>query len=513
MKVFLMHRDCDLDLEQPLPASADALIQDLELDTVLDAMARGDHYLREVAKQSLLSGLADPEAIRYRQHVLGDCLQQPEIVRQMYELAIEALESKRKAQMLWFRDSPDTLLHKSVRMLELLTDVLERLRKLADERAGAFRSDGFTRLFATLVRELDDDYLQTLDAHLRELKFRRGALISAELGPGNRGTHYVLRKPNEQTLLQKLAPTRTPSYSFNVADRDEHGMAALSELRGKGISLAASALAQSTDHILSFFGMLRAELGFYVACLNLHEQLVEKGEPTCFPAPGAPQEPALSARQLYDVSLAFHLEQRVVGNDVDADGKALVMITGANQGGKSTFLRSIGLAQLMMQAGMFVGAESFSANACDGVFTHFKREEDPTMTRGKLEEELHRMSEIGDAIRPMSLLLCNESFASTNEREGSEIARQVVGALVEAGVKVFFVTHLFDLADGFYRQQLETALFLRAERQPDGRRTFRLLEGEPLPTSYGPESYRRIFGVSRAAARTTRARAPRSLRD
>lgn len=83
-----------------------------------------------------------------------------------------------------------------------------------------------------------------------------------------------------------------------------------------------------------------------------------------------------------------------------------------------------------------------------------------------------------------------------NEREGSEIARQVVQPLIDAGVKVFFVTHLFDLAEGFYRQQRETGLFLRAERQPDGRRTFRQLEGEPLPTSYGADSYRRIFGVA-----------------
>jgi DNA mismatch repair ATPase MutS len=187
---------------------------------------------------------------------------------------------------------------------------------------------------------------------------------------------------------------------------------------------------------------------------------------------------------------------RFEGEDVDADGKQLVVITGANQGGKSTFLRSVGLAQLMMQAGMFVGAEAFSANTCAGVFTHFKREEDPTMTRGKLEEELQRMSEIADSIRPTSLLLCNESFASTNEREGSEIGRQVVGAMTEAGVKVFYGTHLFDLAHGFYRQELETGLFLRAERLPDGRRTFRLLDGEPLPTSYGPESYRRIFGAA-----------------
>ena len=84
----------------------------------------------------------------------------------------------------------------------------------------------------------------------------------------------------------------------------------------------------------------------------------------------------------------------------NADGKSLVMITGANQGGKSTFLRSIGLAQLMTQSGMFVGAESLQMNMCDAVFTHYKREEDRAMESGKLDEELARMSEIADHITP-----------------------------------------------------------------------------------------------------------------
>ena len=117
------------------------------------------------------------------------------------------------------------------------------------------------------------------------------------------------------------------------------------------------------------------------------------------------------------------------------------------------------------------------------------------MTRGKLEEELSRMSEIADLISPNCLLLCNESFAATNEREGSEIARQVIRAMTEGNVKVLFVTHLYDLADSLYRERLESSLFLRAERQHDGRRTFRLSEGEPLPTSYGQDSYRRIFAT------------------
>jgi DNA mismatch repair ATPase MutS len=186
---------------------------------------------------------------------------------------------------------------------------------------------------------------------------------------------------------------------------------------------------------------------------------------------------------------------RAVGNDVGADGKLLVMITGANRGGKSTFLRGVGQAQLMMQCGMFVAAESFRANVCAGIFSHFKREEDASMRSGKLDEELGRMSAIVDQLKPNSIVLLNESFASTNQREAAEIARQIVRALLESGIKVVYVTHLFDLAHQFYLAQMNTALFLRAERLDDGRRTFRLVEGEPLPTSYGEDLYRRIFSV------------------
>jgi len=188
------------------------------------------------------------------------------------------------------------------------------------------------------------------------------------------------------------------------------------------------------------------------------------------------------------------LDKRIVGNEISAAGKLLVMITGANRGGKSTFLRSVGLAQLMMQCGMFVPTEEFRANVCAGIFTHFKREEDASMRSGKLEEELSRMSAILDHMPPNSIVLCNESFASTNEREGSEIARQIARALVEKGIKVLYVTHLFDLAQRFYVARMDTALFLRAERLTDERRTFRVVAGEPLPTSYGQDLFRRMFG-------------------
>jgi DNA mismatch repair ATPase MutS len=115
------------------------------------------------------------------------------------------------------------------------------------------------------------------------------------------------------------------------------------------------------------------------------------------------------------------------------------------------------------------------------------------MKSGKLDEELNRMSDIVDQLTPNSTVLFSESFAATNEREGSEIARQIISALLEKSIKVFFVTHLYEFAHGFYDKKMENAIFLRAERQPDGGRTFKLSEGEPLQTSYGEDLYNKIF--------------------
>ncbi len=93
-------------------------------------------------------------------------------------------------------------------------------------------------------------------------------------------------------------------------------------------------------------------------------------------------------------------------------------------------------------------------------------------------------------------MLLNESFAATNEREGSEIARQITCALLERRVKVCFVTHLHEFARGMYERHLPNAMCLRAERKEDGERTYKVVEGKPLQTSYGEDLYRRIFGVA-----------------
>ena len=508
MKVFLMHPDRDFKLQGykernypyrqvlSLPPVKAALIQDLELNTLFNAMAQGDDFLFDMAEQAIFSSMDTPESIRYRQEVLKDCLKNPALVREIYSIPIEATDRKHRHWMGILSRYPGSVLSGSVQMLEMFVILLRKLKRIADEHAGEFKSEGFRRFFAMIQQELTEEYFVEVEEHLKTLKFKRGVLISAQPGDGNEGTNYILRKTNhnDHHWMKRVLSRKSPIYSYTLHPRDEAGARALGELRDRGINLVANAAGQSADHIDSFFKVLRLELAFYIGCLNLSEKLAELGEPITFPEAAPANERGHSFTGLYDAALALTMKKKVVGNDVNADSKDLVIITGANQGGKSTFLRSIGLAQLMMQCGMFVPAELFRANACTGLFTHYKREEDSTMTSGKFDEELGRMSEIVDNVTPNSLVLFNESFAATNEREGSEIARQIVSALLEKKVKIFNVTHLYDFAHSFHEKEMENIIFLRAERSEKGRRTYKLIKAPPLETSYGMDAYNKIFG-------------------
>jgi hypothetical protein len=495
VKARLLHEDQDFDFGAELPPNHKELIQDLEMGRVLESMALGDKFLFEVSSRVVLASLDDPDAILYRQRVLADCIDQPETVREMYAIAVGALQDKRG---IWGYSSqiPSSILSGAVNQLEAAVVRLKQLRKIADDDAERFHSAGFTTFFRTLQGELDDEYFRTISFHLKQLRFRDGQLISAELDRDNSGIRFVLRSSDrgKRSWKERLGIDPRSSYSFTIAPRDEAGANALSDLTSRGVNLVANAAAQSADHIWSYFTMLRAELGFYVSCLNLQDRLAARGEAVSYPEACSWSSRVISSSGLRDISLALCSEKPVVGNDVNANGKPLVIITGANSGGKSTFLRSVGLAQLMMQCGMFVAAEAYRASVCDGIFTHFIREEDATMTSGRLDEELGRMSIIADQIRPHCLMLFNESFAATNEREGSEIGRQVVNALLDAEITVFFVTHQFDFADGFHRQRAESTLFLRAERQSGGQPSYRLAVAEPLPTSFGEDIYHRVGG-------------------
>ena len=149
------------------------MVQDLELETLFQAMARGDEFLYEVIVPAVLSSLDVSEIITYRQEILRDCLNHPAVVRQIYQIPIQFMERKREHWWsTWGRhSSPGGILSGARGLLELSVDLLRALKQIADEHAEEFESPGFGRFFAMIQQELDDDYLAVVEHHLEALKF------------------------------------------------------------------------------------------------------------------------------------------------------------------------------------------------------------------------------------------------------------------------------------------------------------------------------------------------------
>jgi hypothetical protein len=414
-------------------------------------------------------------------------------VRQLYAIAVDAIEGERKVWGGKMRNA-ELVLDRAAEVIGLFLASFRSMRQIQADHATAFTSPAFVAFFDLVATQLDDAWLAEADDHVHRLRLRT-LDVSAHLGTGNRGTGYVLhRRPSAIQGWRSRLGLEDRRSTVEVLLKDQNAMNMISELRGTVIAPTAGAVHETDRWLLGFFTVLRAELGFLVGCVNLHEALGAAGGRVCMPDPVATADPACSTNGLYDPGLRLTIDGPVVGNDVAADGARIVVVTGANGGGKSTFLRAMGLAHVMQQAGMFVAAERFAASVRSNVLTHFTREEDAAMERGKLHEELARLGDVIDACSPTSLVLLNESLSSTNEREGAEIARQVVMALADSGVIVWFVTHNHQFAADLHRAAGPDIRFLRAERGGDAGRSFRVTDSPPEATSHGMDLYRRIVG-------------------
>jgi len=194
MKAYMLYDGRDFIEEKGNSLDIKSLIADLELETLFEAMAKDDTYIYQTVKQIIFLPLVDVEEIRYRQNIMIDCIKNQATIREMYAIAAEAMARRRNES--WGLNSRHlaSVLSSSVSLLQIFAEMLTKLRAVVDKSAGLVISKGWSRLIETIQTELSDDYLAEIKAHLRELKFYDGMLISAELGDINQGIYFTLRR-------------------------------------------------------------------------------------------------------------------------------------------------------------------------------------------------------------------------------------------------------------------------------------------------------------------------------
>jgi DNA mismatch repair protein MutS len=429
---------------------------DLNLDQIVKSITDGRDEYR--LTQFFYTPLHEAQAVRYRHEVMRDLEQEPVLesvqafatrMREMRELLAQAHALRYKYQReRWFLDA----------VAVYCQAVADFSKDLADLDV---TSRGFRALRKYLAEYAASESLTTLASETRQ---RYDDLDTVNYGVLIKGTRVTITRYEGE-----------PDYSAQVEDtfaKFRQGSVRDYRVKFRGGPDMNHVEAQVLDRVARLYpevyqglddycvrhennyldrtlAAFDREIQFYIAYLEFIGPLRRAGLAFCYPDVSGTSK-IIRADESFDVALAAKLvpqQSPVVANDVALAGpERILVVSGPNQGGKTTFARMFGQLHYLAALGYPVPGRRARLFLPDRIFTHFEREEDITTLRGKLEDELTRIHQILQQATARSIVVMNESFTSTTLNDALVLGTEVMRRIMDLDLLCVYVTFVDELA-------------------------------------------------------------------
>ena len=468
-----------------------SVFRDLHLDEIMEVMTKeGESTL---IREKFGHPLRDKKAIEYRQEIMRDF--EDHHFREKTVSFIEMLkDTKLCIQRMKREDKKVLSLMEDSEVLYLAGRYCETLEELENYMKSKVQSQGLKRFAEEVMEYIEGDGFQSLKNEIQQLYSKLEEIRFCMLIKD--GQFHIRPYEEEKYIDEEIyrifsrfnIGKEEDSNNNQILDRnarhiDEAILNLLSHWYGNVFDELKKFGKRNIDFINEELLQFAEEAEFYIRWQNLSWELQNQGLDFCYPQITEKYK-GTGCRDGFDLALALKLSNRnkkiVTNSFYMEENEKKIVITGPNQGGKTTYARCLGQIFYLSSIGCSVPGKEVHTWLYDGLYTHFEKDEAKAKGHGKLQDDIERLWEIMEKVNENSIVIINEIYASTTLEDATYLGKKMMEELSNKGCFVVCVTFIDELA----KFDKSTVSMMSTVNSENGERYFKIVRKPPDGLAY-----------------------------